>query len=252
MSDMREAGSGHRGLAALFLSDPQKPLKNHQDELFSDFPPFRAATDNMELWPSLLSNSAEGATRIVLMTHISLVTLYEFANPATRTTATFDDLIENAQKDWGAFQALRQLALADSRRSGAPNAALRTWMDSFVADEICKPSKKEGPRPHMAARGIFLATLIAHAERNGFLPHPNPGAKQEPKPIGFKLVQEALRKENWQDVPTVQTLQGVWGEFQDFVERSLGQKEKRSLSKFGVHPESMLAMMARYPAEKFK
>ena len=251
MSDMREAGAGHRGLAALFYSDPQEPCSIHPDHLFADFPPFRAATDNMEFWPDLLSNSGKGATRIVLMTHISLVTLYEFANPATRTTATFDDLIENAQKDWGAFQALRQLALADSRRSGAPNAALRTWMDSFVADEICKPSKKEGPRPHMAARGIFLATLIAHAESNGFNPYRNRAAKGESEPRGCEIVASALKKAGWRDVQSVSLLEKVWEHYNGFVARSVEQPAKRDLSEFGVHPESLLAMMARYPSEKF-
>lgn len=251
MSDMREAGAGHRGLAPLFLGDPQKPLRNHPHSLFANFPPFRAATDNMEFWPDLLSNSAKGAAGIVLMTHISIVTLYEFANPATRTTVSFDDLMESAQEDWGAFQALRRLAIADLRRSGTPNAALRAWAASYLDDLIRPPSKKKGTRPHMAARGIFLATLIAHAERNGVNPTRNEAAKGEPEPSGCEIVASALEKACWRVVPSVPSLEKIWQHYNGFVVRSVGQKEKRDLSGFGVHPESLLAMMARYPSEKF-
>ena len=185
------------------------------------------------------------------MTHVRLSTLYRLAAVATRMTASFGDLIESAQTDWRAFEVLRHIAIEDLRRPGSPNADLRAWAASYLDDKIIVPSKKKYTRLHIPARGVFLATLIAHAEREGFMPHPDEGAKGEPKPIGFEIVQEALRKENWQYVPTVASLEDVWGKFQDFVARSVGQKEKRSLSEFGVHPESMLAMMARYPSEKF-
>ncbi len=225
---------------------------NHTEHLFSDFPPFRAATDNMELWPDLLSNQGNNSARIVLLTHIRLVTLFEFVNPETHAAVSLEDLIDRARTDWGAFQALQQLAKGEeAQRFGTPNAALVAWIMSHLDGSFQRPSKKKGKRPHMVARGVFLATLIAHAERNGFRPHRNKAAKQELNSSGFEIVEAALRRENWEHVPSVSTLEAVWGDFKDFVSRSTEEKEKRALSEFGVHPESLLAMMARYPSEKF-
>lgn len=181
------------------------------------------------------------------MTHISLVTLYELADPATRHTVTFDDLVETAKVDRGAFECLRHLVIQDLRRPGPANATLRAWAASYIDCQIIIPSKKEGPRPHMVARGIFLATLIAQAEREGFKAHRNKAGKGEQKLSGCEIVEMALRKEKWQHVPSVAALESVWQKFQDFVARSAEEREKRLFSELGVHPESLLAVMARYP-----
>lgn len=251
MNDEHEEGGKYEGLAALFRGDPQQPRSIHPENLFSDFPPFRAATDNMEFWPDLLSNTGEGSRRIALMTHVRLSTLYRYARRATRITTHFGDLIESAQTDWRAFEALRHIAIEDLRRSGSPNADLREWAASYLDGEITVPSKQKGTRLHIPARGVFLATLIAHAEREGFRPHGDDGGKGEQKPRGCEIVESALRKENWQYVPTVGSLEKVWEKYQHFVAHHVEEKKKRSLSEFGVHPESMLAMMARHPSEKF-
>lgn len=251
MNDEPEVEVEGGSIAALFRGNPQQPSKIHPEHLFSDFPAFRAATDGMECWPDLLLGSASRSARIVLMTHISLVTLYQFADSVTRQTAVFDDLVKTAQQDRSALECLRQLVIEDLRRPGAPNATLRAWAASYLDDQITIPSKKEGIRPHMVARGVFLATLIAHTEREGFRPTRNKGAKGEARSSGCEIVQAALREEDWQHVPTVATLEGVWREFQHFVARSVEKKKKRSVLELGVHPESMIAMMARYPSEKF-
>lgn len=242
-----EESSVHEGFATPFHGDKRQRSKIHPKHFFSDFPPFRTATDNMEHWPDLLSGSATESAGLALMTHISLVTLCELADPATHHTVTFDDLVETAKIDLGAFECLRHLVIQDLRRPGPANATLRAWAASYIDGQTIIPSKKKGARPHMAARGIFLATLIAQAEREGFKAHRNKASKGEQKPSGCEIVEMALRKEKWQHVPTVAALESVWQRFQNFVARSGKETKRRSLSELGVHPESLLAVMARHP-----
>ena len=252
MNEKPDNGVDARSLAALFVRGRRKPSAIDPDTLFSDFPPFRSATDNMHFWPDLLSNSAKSSTSALMMSHVSLITLFKLANPETREDAVLDDLIDSARKSWGAFQCLLHLVVCDLKRPGAPNMALREWAAIYINRKIEVPSNKAGKRPHIAVRGIFLSTLIAHAERKGFRPHTNKAAKYETKPNGFEIVRSALSSSNWRFTPTISTLESVWGEHQNFVVRNTEQPAKRLVSELGVHPESLLATMITFPSEKVK